>query len=756
MKKMKKNVMLTLCAGALSLVCATGVVMVNANAEVTEDNGKVNVSSFTMVQTASAYIGDISANSVTGGIRFDATLSQADYKTLTENYNAVKFGMLVTPTDCIPTNAETDLVVGSTTLPEYDANATYTAESKFFYNKEITPVYNTTDYPELYTFRCAITKLQEYNFSRPYTAKAYIATQEEENGDWEYTYAGTAERAIYSIATYAMNDNLTFGEDETEQGLVENYLNGIIDKVQQYYDITVTQTVNGAVATEAKLGDTVTLKGVATKKSDTSRTLDMCPTVEVAENKALTAVKGTQNREYTVTGLGNVAYSWSSGADGAEYTASGESKINGQTKLDIDIANDMKLAVQKSFATLVPVDETHAGYSKYVGWNDEADVYKKTGSTVYAWAPNGEAGNSNSADYDSKYYNTYKGDPKYSGLTFTSDIQKYMTSGIYLYMDIVIPGKSSSPYINARPYIQWNSSSKYYFYQNYKVSGESQYYKDGTAMTGSGPGWVTTGNNVWLRLRITLKDWASSTYFGSVNGLEYFKDAVYLANISLSSELLTGDDLKVPFNKTYNETYKSTEYSATTHFIANTDTNPASTTSVTAVTDTADLEEIYDGRVGVVNWVTTGEAVASNRTYFSDTIVNAWKKYTYLTFDVCNMSNTGSTLIVNLRGTFNGTSTDGSGTQISSNTITTTGGSIIRVFEKQTDGSYAKAGNTSSSGLVKGTWYTIEVWVNNPTAMTTGSWGHYLSLGAIRNMYIDNIHISNYSWIDEVNASFNA
>ena len=61
MKKMKKNFMLGLCAGALSLFCVTGVGMVNANAEVSETAGEVSVSSLTMVQSAAAFIGDAAA-----------------------------------------------------------------------------------------------------------------------------------------------------------------------------------------------------------------------------------------------------------------------------------------------------------------------------------------------------------------------------------------------------------------------------------------------------------------------------------------------------------------------------------------------------------------------------------------------------------------------------------------------------------------------------------------------------------------------
>ena len=743
MKKAKKNATLTLCAGALSLLFTAGVAVVGANADVTEDNGKVSISSFTMVQSASAYIGDVDDTTATGGLRFDATLTKDDYDALKDSYNAVKFGMLVTPTDCITTDVATDLFIGSTTLPEYDENATYTADSKFYYNKEIAPAYDTTDYPELYTFRCALTNIKEENFSRPYTARAYIATQKQANGAWEYTYAGSFERAIYSVATYAMNDNVTFSSDPAEQQAVESYLNSIIDKVQQYYDITVTQTVNGEIATGAKLGDTITLKGVATKKSDTSKTLDMCPTIEVAENSALTAVENTQGRKYQVTGLGNATYTWSSGVSGATNTENGTGAINGQTKLDIltsetQLSNVVMREGDKSTAQVVYKDT----------WSDGSYKYQFD-KGIFAW--------SLKDGVEAKTHQTYL----QNGFSFTNEIKQYIKAGTYLYFDIVVPNEttaggatSGAPDGNLLITYTNDTINNYYFSGKATAdNGSSQAYTmDGTKASGDW-NWGKKYTNIWMRVRFNVPyDWANNANaMFTVNTNSYpFDNIVYLSNIFVSSENLentSGNLSAIEYTKTMLP-YKSSEFLATNALTA------VSTTSITAVTDTDGVTEPYDGREGVINWVTTTGDVASNRIWFSSELVTAWKKYGYLTFDIYNASDEGTTLMVNLRGTFNGATTDGSQTQIKSSTVTTTGDSVIRVFKKQETGGYANGGNDATTGLVKGTWYTVEVWVNNPTDMLIGEWCNYLALGAKRDTYIDNIHVSNYSWIDEVNDTY--
>lgn len=739
MKKAKKNVMLAFCAGALSLLFTAGVAVVSANAQVTEDNGKVSVSSLTMVQSASAYIGEIDGAEVTGGLRFDATLSKADYDALMDSYNAVKFGMLVTPTDCITTDVATDLYIGSTTLPEYDENATYTADSKFCYNKVITPAYDVTDYPELYTFRCALTNIKEVNFSRPYTARAYIATQKEANGAWVYTYSDGFERAIYSVATYAINDNLTFSNDATEQRAVENYLFGIIDSVQEYYTLSVTQTVNGEVATEAKLGDTVALKGVATKKTDETKTLDMCPSVTVAQNSALTAVANTQGLQYKVTGLGNVEYSWISGAEGATNTKNGAGAINGQTKLDI-LTNEAQL----SNVVMREGDKSTAQVVYQDTWSDGSYNYQFD-KGVFAWSlKDGEV---------AQTHQTYL----QNGFTFTNEIKQYIKAGTYLYFDIVVPNEitaggatSGAPDGNLLITYTNDTVQNYYFSSKTNATdGSSQAYTmDGKKATGDW-NWGKTYTNIWMRVRFNVPaDWADNVNaMFTVNTNSYaFDNTVYLSNIFVSSENLedtSGNLSGMEYTKTI-VPYKSSEYLATSVLTA------VSTTSATAVTD---IDGVTDGREGVINWVTTTDAVADNRIWFSSELITAWKKHGYLTFDIYSASDEGTTLIVNLRGTFDGVSTDGSQTQINASTVGATGDSVIRVFKKQATGGYANGDNTATSGLVKGTWYTVEVYVNNPTDMLIGEWCNYLSLGAKRNIYLDNIHVSNYSWINEVNAS---
>ena len=736
MKKTKKNLVLSLCAGALSLFCATGVVAVKANADVTEDtDGKVSVSSLTMIKTASAYIGDVTGAEVTGGIRFDATLSKADYDALNKNYNAVKYGMLVTPSDCIATDVETDLYIGSATLPAYDASKTYTSTDKFYYDVEsIPPVYDTEEYPDVYTFRCAVTGLASWSFSRPYTARAYIATQKEADGAWEYTYTDSCQRAIYSIATYAMNDNLTFFEDADKQQAVESYLNGIIDTVQQYYDISVTQTVNDGTATEAKIGDTITLNGVATKIGDTSKTLDMCPTVTVAENSALTPVANTQGRKYKVTGLGDVAYTWTSGAK------SGESQVSGQTKLDIltDEASLSNLVIKGARAQIVPVDENHEGYNTYVKWSDGSYNYQKT-NAVFAWSLKEGATQPGSGDEETVAF------------SFDSNIIKYMKKDIYVYMDIVIPGNSStSATAYGLPFVSYAGKKELNTLLYSKVGSEyHQYYSQSGANLGNGTSddynlsWSTTRVNTWLRLGFPLRDdWNDSlaTYISHYATTGSFRGTIYLSDMFLSSENLEdakGNIAEMEYTKElipYVETLKPTAFSL-------------STDSTCTYSQVAEGTEI-GGRTGVYAYHSDVKGNGS-RIYMNSATRNKVNKHRYFTFDIyldeptnfliSTRSDTGNPLHYVYHAT-TGDKLDNDTSKMivyNANKEIVSGSKQVTVFTKA-----EKCGQ----------WYTVEIYYKGTASLPTSnySWGTYIAcmnktMSDNKFVYIDNVRVSNYS-----------
>lgn len=734
MKKTKKNLVLSLCAGALSLFCATGVVAVKANADVTEDtDGKVSVSSLTMIKTASAYIGDVTGAEVTGGIRFDATLSKDDYDALNQNYNAVKYGMLVTPSDCIATDVETDLYIGSATLPAYDASKTYTSADKFYYDVEsIPPVYDTEEYPDVYTFRCAVTGLASWSFSRPYTARAYIATQKEADGAWEYTYTDSCQRAIYSIATYAMNDNLTFFEDADKQQAVESYLNGIIDTVQQHYDISVTQTVNDGTATEAKIGDTITLNGVATKVGDTSKTLDMCPTVTVAENSALTPVANTQGRKYKVTGLGNVAYSWTSGAK------SGESQVSGQTKLTVlDGVDTLSNLAVRSKAQIVPVDETHEGYSQYVHMKKNDYQAKTKDHAVFAWSLK-------------EGVTPDKSESNLVGFSFVSDIIKYMKKDIYIYMDIVIPGNSSTAdTAYGLPYVGYATSDNLTTLLYSKVGSDyHQYYsKDGTNL-GSGTtdaynvSWSTTRVNTWLRLGFPLRaDWdnASWTMISHYFTGGSFKGTVYLSNMFLSSENLEDSDGNItPIAETTVVSPNVQNFATpATVFTKASSTKTTFTSLVVEDGDTATATIVGD-RTDVYKYTTAtgsdrdygGHRLYLNKTY--NTMLNA---YRYLTFDVYFVSGE----------CYNGFNVDVGSTNkteyLSHGKQYTATNYVMSCYN-------ISGATPTLSKSSKGKWFTIEIWYRSKATLNYNTTGYsqYFTIGSVDSVaYISNVRMSTYS-----------
>lgn len=197
------------------------------------------------------------------GIRFNATISAADYDALTAA--GAEFGMILAPADWLTSDAE--LSFYSTTLVEYDG--TQGATDKFFAKGTNVPVQDVTDIDgdndiTEYVLTCSFIKIKDTNFDRDFVARAYFKV-----GADYYESETVVERNIYTVASKAL-----IGGD-VEDDVVTDYLADIVGKVATE-DSTLNVVVNGDVANKGdKFTVTATLTTAKNKVVETGVALSV-------------------------------------------------------------------------------------------------------------------------------------------------------------------------------------------------------------------------------------------------------------------------------------------------------------------------------------------------------------------------------------------------------------------------------------------------------------------------------------------------
>ena len=310
------------------------------------------------------------------GIRYTATISQDDYDTIASTYTTVEYGMLICPTD---------LLVGKTL--DFDTSdglvpGNAAAGQVEFGYVAATPVLDEST--ETYTLKGSLIGIKEENLSRPFTGRAYIKATDA-NGAVSYAYTGEESRAIYTVATYAVNDPNEEKQaklDAVVAGVAQTpraYLNSVIDKVQSVYgNPEITVTSSNAETNDYNIlngGDTIKVSATVSKTvGGVTRTLDACPTITAQENSGIT-LEQTSPTEYTVRGFNKTGYNLNAtigtGTNKLSALAFDENVQSWQNEITLADIGEPWLNAGNA-ATLTPVEATEGdlvGAYHWTGYN---------------------------------------------------------------------------------------------------------------------------------------------------------------------------------------------------------------------------------------------------------------------------------------------------------------------------------------------------------------------------------------------------
>ena len=186
MKKIKNRYVAALAIAAVGAsLCAGAMLNVNASAET--ELKTVDQVSFEMLEGASVRLGALHDSAdTTNGLRFMAKLSQADYEGLKANvgegkaYSDISYGVIIIPADYVTTGYEftEENVFGTAEkTPVYAEEPTGTQKKMLnvesrFNQRETTVEETTTIHYEVWG---SITELEDYNLTREFVGRAYIA-----------------------------------------------------------------------------------------------------------------------------------------------------------------------------------------------------------------------------------------------------------------------------------------------------------------------------------------------------------------------------------------------------------------------------------------------------------------------------------------------------------------------------------------------------------------------------------------------------
>ena len=383
---MKNNKKLTLLSSLAALIAVAGVGTIGANAEGTVKPEALTTFAMqhaTSVRTTAPY-----------GIRFTATLSEAEY-TVIQNYAAeneapVEYGMLIIPTDLIPAGETLDCDDDNGTLkesgtqdvwgdlgeddgdPTNDVIVTPDTNPKDNYEKIVAePIYDETT--GTYSITGGIKGVLPNNFSRPFTARAYVMVA------GTYYYTQTWERSIYTAATYA-ESNLTAGTEEHTY-----FTETVIGAVEGTYTEAETVIESGADEYDydfdygmIQVGQTFSVKGYVTRTITDNNgtpddTTDDTTITRKLESKATltnaTNVKYLSGGTYKVTAIGEIDVT----ADvGAVASVTNKQYKARQSVYEINEANHDKLGAAYSGTFNTKLVE-YAGETCY--WIDVKEDY---------------------------------------------------------------------------------------------------------------------------------------------------------------------------------------------------------------------------------------------------------------------------------------------------------------------------------------------------------------------------------------------
>jgi len=626
------------------------------------------------------------------GIRFMAKISQADKKSLLDEYGAdnVVFGMLICPADYV--TDESDLTLGSSVIEEYDENKSYGADDKFYVNKTAQPA-QFEDSGDEY-FACALVGINEYNYSRPFSARAYYGVKAS-GSDFVYSYTDIQTCAPYTVASKALNDKTASFDTN-----VKEYLQGISDYVLENYDSVELTVTNQDGESEFKIGDTVKTEVRIFKSADESKKL---------ETGAKIVYGNAVDETGKVVSLGD--FSVTAYLDEAETIKESVTVANQKTFTILDGEdtqnNLVKAAVydnSESKAKLV----WHESYTS-VTTDGTRNVTKQN---VLQWTINDGQASSKQVEMD---------------LSIKEELMPLAKKDVYLCFDFMVAGKVFEGYWKDPSLLYLSIPSQVgenvYIYNAPATDLVTLYNAKGSVVANYREGQDNCNN--WLTAQVKLPaDWVKSGYFSlgmlPTSGSSYKTD-IFLSNMYLSVEEIVPSEMKGYSTAAapQKEEFNITEF------------NVGDSTKVNFSKSEAEI----GGRSNVYNYSATVSG-GSARLYLSDNVVSKLSPdgFCYLYYDI--YVNAESSLCVSVR---NGTS---SGTAVYINKVSAYSDDNFSLQLYNQNGE--KLTTPINSNLNQ--WITVAVRFKADN-IVKGGWGQLLyNTGTLSAdvVYLDNLRIANY------------
>lgn len=496
MAKYNKKLITALCATAVC-ACLGGVTAITAAANQqatppTLTKAHVQVLNGASIRTVSNAQGGY-------GIRFTGRIEKEMKENLEKYYGEanVEYGVLVCPEDFLTGNMTLDFDE-TDGLKAYVAGTTQGTD-KFFQsvkaNKVTLEENKDGTVGDYYQFPCALTDIKEQNLDREFAAAAYVGVRTSESQPFTYTVSDTFARNIYTVATYALND-----ETKTYDADAKAYLEGVIGKVTKEYTKTNVTIQSTTAGTSFAVGDVFTVN--ATVENAAGDTLETGITLSAALDSGL--VEKVEKNTYKVLAMGNLNLT----ADFLGFNESNTALATGYSCDTLKIFNSEKTA---SNVVVKNSDITTIEYKN--SFENVSNVLRYTNNQKKSTA----------------------------GFWFTNEIHSAMKKGMYVYMDLYMDTTNvASGAVTQFAVMEHTTGvdSYTYSYQN-NSEKDNFYYAENNHII---PSSVQFGNrtmaNQWVRYEYCLQmDWPGNnpnyTGFTCWDSVEV---PIYIANIELTSK----------------------------------------------------------------------------------------------------------------------------------------------------------------------------------------------------------------------------
>lgn len=511
LKKAIISMMLVACAtsGAVGVATVAGA---SESAPVV-----VKDSDISMIQGAS--VRTIKNDNGGYGIRFTGSISKTVKENLEASYGEgnVEYGILICPKNYLTDGVVLDFDE-TDGLKRYDATNVESGVHYFESRSATELALNATS--TAYEFRCSLVDIKTSNLDREFAAAAYVGVRESESEEFSYTVSSTFSRNIYTVATYALNDETIELDDGATKYLEED----VVQEVNKIYTETKVELSSTAPAAREKLfsvGETLTLNASVS----TSDGKELEAGISLANAEGANLVKKSGNT-YAVSSIGDIDLSVAfKGFDNANTDLSG-------------YKCDTKAIAADTLFGEWSTGEHEFDLSTDITHPEGAKVYKYTPDKYTTTDGKEDDRNKGSLYFDKAEYSNWK-----NGTYIVMDIYNSEAAPSMRLNYLVKLTDQNGTYEGSDMYLTQNTAVLHNSAFNKDVAEYTVYNMDGTMSETAMKDNAFKGK--WVRLQIKLLRDASD--FGYRFGLIFndHKESAYVANIQV---------------RTYSEGYSAVDF----------------------------------------------------------------------------------------------------------------------------------------------------------------------------------------------------